>query len=122
MKNYNFLKLITIVILMFPIEFICIYLNYHSHSIISYSLLVIELIVISYLLYIFKPYKSFDIIIAKMIGSCLSIIAVYHFMNIKLSAMYFKPLAADSLIILLSILNFFFIIFLYVIIKALNEK
>ncbi|CAM3120941.1 hypothetical protein [Staphylococcus argensis] len=114
----KYFKIITFILSLFPLEFIGMMTDYQTGSMIGYIPYLIVVFLISIALFNVKFKTRLCILASRVVGIFISWICVQLFINIYETAGYFKPFTANSLTIVLGVIQFILILLVTFVIFA----
>ncbi|MCY1573146.1 hypothetical protein [Staphylococcus pettenkoferi] len=114
----KYLRIISFILFLFPLEFIGMMTDYQTGSTIGYITYLIAVFLISIALFNGKLKTWLSIFVSRVIGIFVSWICVQLFFDIYETAGYFKPFTANSFAIVLGIIQFILILLITFVIFA----
>lgn len=113
------LFVIAFLLLLLPIEYIAIVIDYNSNTVLGY--IPYLLLIVLTLVYADNIKKLLVIAIIRLIGGLVSYVLICLSSNALLTTNYFKPLEVNGFSIMLSIISILVIILTYVFKKTWNR-
>lgn len=118
----NFLKWITVIFSLVPIEFIGLNIDYQTGLLVGYIPFIIVACLIGFY-FIKAGFKiNISIVICRIIGIFISWKCVHLFMDVYNSSGYFKPFSTDSFVIVLGVIHVIVILMMSLIIYGFSIR